>query len=147
MLAELIGKQLNSRLPAAVQFAAREERTQSCKAHVRQGRWGSWLPRALLWLPRCSCVGSLDVHALCAGFGRCYVRQSSCDRVCCDGMRVAMRCRARRACLLILLVRRSSGEERGWWRKVFRREPGCHVTPRTPIQRYGARRRAIETAR
>ena len=113
MLADLIGKQQNSRLPAAVQFAAREERTQSCKAHVRQGRWGSWVPRALLWLPRCSCVGSLDVHALCAGFGRCYVRQSSCDRVCCDGMRVAMRCRARRACLLILLVRRSSGARSG----------------------------------
>eukprot|EP00966_Prymnesium_polylepis_P309060 7142032-Prymnesium_polylepis.2 len=95
---------------------------------------------------RCARVGSLHAHGLCAHFGRCYVCQNSRDRVRCDGMRVAMRCRARRACLLILLVRRSSSEGRGWWRRVFRREPECHVTPRTPIQRYGARLRVIETA-
>ena len=147
MLAELIGKQQNSRLTTKVQFAARVGRAQSLMAPSGWGRRGIWVLDALLRMLRSARVGSLHVHGLCARFGRCYVCQSSCDRVRCDGMRVAMCCRARRACLLILLVRRSSGEERGWWRRVFRREPGCHVTPRTPIQRYGACLRAIETAR
>ena len=147
MLVELIGKQQNSRLTTKVQFAARVGRAQSLMAPSGWGRRGIWVLDALLRMLRSARVGSLHVHGLCARFGRCYVCQSSCDRVRCDGMRVAMHCRARRACLLILLVRRSSGEERGWWRRVFRREPGCHVTPRTPIQRYGACLRAIETAR
>ena len=147
MLAELIGKQQNSRLTTKVQFAARVGRAQSLMAPSGWGRRGIWVLDALLRMLRSARVGSLHVHGLCARFGRCYVCQSSCDRVRSDGMRVAMCCRARRACLLILLVRRSSGEERGWWRRVFRREPGCHVTPRTPIQRYGACLRAIETAR
>ena len=147
MLAELIGKQQNSRLTTKVQFAARVGRAQSLMAPSGWGRRGIWVLDALLRMLRSARVGSLDVHGLCARLGRCYVCQSSCDSVRCNGMRVAMRCRARRAYLLILLVRRSSGEERGWWRRVFRREPGCHVTPRTPIQRYGACLRAIETAR
>ena len=103
-----------------MQFAARGPRAELYGSHAL-GTWGIWVLDALLRMLRSARVRSLHVHGLCARFGRCYVCQSSCDRVRCDGMRVAMCCRARRACLLILLVRRSSGEERGWWRRVFRR--------------------------
>ena len=101
MLAELIGKQQNSRLTTKVQFAARVGRAQSLMAPSGWGRRGIWVLDALLRMLRSARVGSLHVHGLCARFGRCYVCQSSCDRVRCDGMRVAMCCRARRACLLM----------------------------------------------
>ena len=111
MLAELIGKQLNLRLPAAVQFAAREERTQSCKAHVPMcardvgdlgcrvpccgclaarvsGRWTCM--RCVLALVAATCARARAIASVAMGCAwRCVVGRVEpvCSSSLCDGRR------------------------------------------------------------